>query len=118
MLNLVAIFKMATTIPHKFNIVRFQRPELIPDIEKILPVSMSCNHPPVNCVNAIYQCYLNQTRYDYNLTIMKSPKPATDNRNNSTNINKINNHLSPKESLNSDGQLFHQYQQIQQSPLT
>jgi hypothetical protein len=30
--------------------------------------------------------------------------------NNSTNINKINNHLSPKESLNSDGQLFHQYQ--------
>jgi hypothetical protein len=40
MLNLcgivVAILKMAT----KFNIVRFQRPELIPDIEKILPVSM------------------------------------------------------------------------------
>jgi hypothetical protein len=32
---LVAIFKMATTIPHKFNIVRFQRPELIPNIEKI-----------------------------------------------------------------------------------
>ena len=31
-------FKMATTIPHKFNIVRFQRPELIPDIEKFLPV--------------------------------------------------------------------------------
>ena len=30
--------------------------------------------------------------------------------NNSTNINKTNNHLSPKESLNSDGQLFHQYQ--------
>ena len=28
-----------------------------------------------------------------------------------TNINKINNHLSPKESLNSDGQQFHQYQQ-------
>ena len=27
--------------------------------------------------------------------------------NNSTNINKSNNHLSPKESLNSDGQLFH-----------
>jgi hypothetical protein len=25
----VAIFKMAATIPHKFNIVRFQRPELI-----------------------------------------------------------------------------------------
>jgi hypothetical protein len=37
--------------------------------------------------------------------------------NNSTNINKTNNHLSPKESLNSDGQQFHQYQQIQQPPL-
>ena len=36
----VAIFKMATTIPHKFNIVQFQRPELIPDIEKFLPVSI------------------------------------------------------------------------------
>jgi hypothetical protein len=30
--------------------------------------------------------------------------------NNSTNINKTNNNLSPKESLNSDGQQFHQYQ--------
>ena len=38
--------------------------------------------------------------------------------NNSTNINKSNNHLSPKESLNSDCQQFHQYQQNQQSPLT
>jgi hypothetical protein len=36
----VAIFKMAATIPHKFNIVQFQRPELIPDIEKFLPVSI------------------------------------------------------------------------------
>ena len=36
---------------------------------------------------------------------------------NSTNINKTNNHLSPKESLNSDGQLFYQYQQNKQSPL-
>jgi hypothetical protein len=26
--------------------------------------------------------------------------------NNSTNINKLNNHLSPKESLNSDGQVI------------
>jgi hypothetical protein len=32
--------------------------------------------------------------------------------NNSSNINKMNNHLSPKESLNSDGQQFHQYQQL------
>jgi hypothetical protein len=36
----VVIFKIAVTIPHKFNIVRFQRPELIPDIEKFLPVSI------------------------------------------------------------------------------
>jgi hypothetical protein len=36
----VAIFKMASTIPHKFNIVRFQRPELIPIIEKFLLVSI------------------------------------------------------------------------------
>ena len=32
--------------------------------------------------------------------------------NNSTNINKTNNHLSPEESLNCDGQQFHQYQQM------
>jgi hypothetical protein len=36
----VAVFKIATIIPHKFNIVRFQRPELIPDIEKFLPVAI------------------------------------------------------------------------------
>ena len=36
----------------------------------------------------------------------------------STNINKTNNNLSPKESLNIDGQQFHQYQQNKQSPLT
>jgi hypothetical protein len=35
----------------------------------------------------------------------------------STNINKTNNHLSPKETLNSDGPLFHQYQQSEQSHL-
>ena len=35
-----------------------------------------------------------------------------------TNINKTNNHLSPKESLNSDGQQLHQNQQNEQSPLT
>ena len=38
--------------------------------------------------------------------------------NNSTNINKMNNHLSPKESLNCDAQQFYQYQQNEQSPLT
>ena len=38
--------------------------------------------------------------------------------NNSTNINKLNNHLSHKESLNCDGQQFYQYQQNEQSPLT
>jgi hypothetical protein len=37
--------------------------------------------------------------------------------NNTTNINKRNNHLSPKESLNSDGQQYHQYQESEQSPL-
>jgi hypothetical protein len=31
--------------------------------------------------------------------------------NNFTNINKTNNIISPKGSLNSDGQQFHQYQQ-------
>jgi hypothetical protein len=33
-------YRSPFTIPHKFNIVRFQRPELIPDIEKFLPVSI------------------------------------------------------------------------------
>jgi hypothetical protein len=37
--------------------------------------------------------------------------------NNTTNINKRNNHLSPKESLNSDCQQYHQYQQKKQSSL-
>ena len=36
----------------------------------------------------------------------------------STSINKTNNYFSSKESLNSDGQLFYQYQQNKQSPLT
>jgi hypothetical protein len=36
---------------------------------------------------------------------------------NSTNINKINNHLSPRESLNSDGHEFHPYQENKQSHL-
>jgi hypothetical protein len=36
----------------------------------------------------------------------------------STNINKTNNHLSPEENLNSDDQLFYQYQQNKQLPLT
>jgi hypothetical protein len=37
---------------------------------------------------------------------------------NSININKTNNHISPKESLTSDGQQFHKYQQKGESPLT
>jgi hypothetical protein len=32
----------------------------------------------------------------------------------STNLNKTNNYLSPKESLNSDDQQFYQYQQNKQ----
>jgi hypothetical protein len=35
--------------------------------------------------------------------------------NNSTDINKTTNHLSSKESLNSDGQQFHRYQQNEQN---
>jgi hypothetical protein len=37
---------------------------------------------------------------------------------NFTKINKTNIHLSPKESLNSDGQQFHEYQLNERSPLT
>ena len=37
---------------------------------------------------------------------------------NSTNINRTNSHISPKESLNGDGGQFHQYQQNKQSHLT
>ena len=37
---------------------------------------------------------------------------------NSTNINKAITNLSPKESLNSDGQQFHQYQHNKQQSLT
>ena len=44
-----------------------------------------------------------------------SPKESlnSDGQQFSTNINKTNNHLSPKESLSSDGQQFYQYQQNQ-----
>jgi hypothetical protein len=38
--------------------------------------------------------------------------------NNSTNINKTTNNLSPKERLNSDGQQFHKNQQTEYIPLT
>jgi hypothetical protein len=62
----VAIFKMAATVPHKFNLVQFQCPELIPDIENY------SGSPNDRLVVGF------KTRYDYNLTIMKSPKPATD----------------------------------------
>jgi len=37
--------------------------------------------------------------------------------NNSTYINTTNNHLSHKESLNSDGQQFHQYVDNEPPPL-
>ena len=36
---------------------------------------------------------------------------------NSTNINKIKNHLSPRERLNSDGHPFQPYQENEQSHL-
>ena len=38
--------------------------------------------------------------------------------NNYTNINKMNNHLSPKESLNSDGQQLHWHQQNKKNQLS
>ena len=38
--------------------------------------------------------------------------------NNSIKINKTNNHHSPKESLQNDGQQSNQYHQNEQSPLT
>jgi hypothetical protein len=38
--------------------------------------------------------------------------------NNYSDINKTNNHLSPKESLNSDGQQLLWHQHNKQSPLT
>jgi hypothetical protein len=41
-------------------------------------------------------------------------KALTVKVNNSTNINKTNNNLSPKETINSDGQQFHHYQQNKQ----
>jgi hypothetical protein len=52
----VTIFKMATTIPHKYNIVRFQRPELIPDIENFYRSPFS-KWPP--------QCRKNSTLFDF-----------------------------------------------------
>jgi hypothetical protein len=37
---------------------------------------------------------------------------------NYTDINNMDNHLSPNESFNSDGQQLHKHQQNEQSPLT
>jgi hypothetical protein len=37
---------------------------------------------------------------------------------NYADINKTKNHLSPKETLNSDSEKLHKYQQNKQSPLT
>jgi hypothetical protein len=37
---------------------------------------------------------------------------------NYTDIHKMNNHLTPKESLNSDGHQLHWHQQNQQSPVS
>jgi hypothetical protein len=54
----VAIFKMATTIPHKFNIVWFQRPELILDIDKFLPVSI------FKMAAKIQHCSLSKVAFD------------------------------------------------------
>jgi hypothetical protein len=45
-----------------------------------LPMSGIQTHNFSGDRQLIAQVVLNPTRYDYNLTIMKSPKPATDNR--------------------------------------
>ena len=43
-----------------------------------------------------------------------SPKESLNSEGQQTNINKTNNNLSPKESLNYEGQQFYQYQQNKQ----
>jgi hypothetical protein len=60
---------MATTIPNKFNIFRFTENDNNFGYEKI---TILVDNMPLSKERL--------TRYDYNLTIMKSPKPATDNR--------------------------------------
>jgi hypothetical protein len=75
--------------------------------------------------------YIIQVSYGYSAKSIKHEKPLVTNDeyiNSKTklnaeftlniNINKTNNHLSPRERLNSDGHQFHQYQQNKQSPLT
>jgi hypothetical protein len=58
----LAIFKMATTMPHKFHIVWFQRPELIPDIEKILPFSIF--KMAVTNTTKIQHCSISKVPFD------------------------------------------------------
>jgi hypothetical protein len=62
-------------------------PELIPDIEKFLPVSWKLFQKHVVHTQLESMFFFGyhwstslKTRYDYNLTIMESPKLATDNR--------------------------------------
>ena len=49
---------VAITIPHKFNIVWFQRPELIPDIDKFLPVSI------FKMATKIQHCSISKVAFD------------------------------------------------------
>ena len=53
----------------------------------------------------------NSTNINKTNNHLSSKESLNSDGHNSTNINKTNNHLSPKESLNSDGQQFYQYQQ-------
>jgi hypothetical protein len=90
--RIAPLIKMATTIPQKFNIVhcpissKFDMwvdndvPNWFPTLKNFYR-SPFPKWPPQNN-NTSPDCCQGDviTRYDYNLTIMKFPKPATDNR--------------------------------------
>jgi hypothetical protein len=67
----VAIFKMAVTMSD--TILKGTHPRSIPARFGLIWFSVFKGQD----LNVTFY----QTRYDYNLTIMKSPKPATDNQN-------------------------------------
>jgi hypothetical protein len=56
--NVEKFLAVAITIPHKFNIVWFQRPELIPDIDKFLPVSI------FKMATKIQHCSISKVAFD------------------------------------------------------
>jgi hypothetical protein len=58
---------MATTMPHKFSIAQFQRPELIPDIEIFLPVSIFKMATRNFSMSGIYSGHHNLPTYEMSL---------------------------------------------------